>query len=301
MSSSDEKAQCLIIGANGLVGRCLAELLSAKGISWTGTFHKRPGEGLAKLDITSKEDVRDLLLKTRPDVVFNCANLAGGVDFCETNLDIAKKFHLDSTITIGAQCKSIGAAMIYISTDYIFDGTKGPYKEDDRPSPLNLYGRLKLAAEDWLKNNIEKLIIVRTTNVYGWDPETVTPNYMMSLYRTLTQGKVFRAPSYLWGNPTYARDLAAAILELYFTKKTGTYHVVGSSFVNRYEWALKACEIFGLDKNKINNITVPPPNITPRPLKSWLNNEKFCKSSKTTLHDLDLGLKLMKKEMPKNA
>ena len=292
------KIQCLVIGANGLLGAALGRLLSEKNISWTGTYNKRPKDGLLRLDITDPESVKELFFKIEPNVVFDCANLAGGVDFCESHPDIAKIFHLDSTINIGAQCKAMGAKMVFVSTDYVFDGTRGPYKEDVAPNPLNLYGKLKLSAEDWLQKNLKDAIVARTTNVYGWDPDTVTPNYMMSLFRAAKHGKPFNAPSFLWGNPTYAGDLAAALLELYLSGAAGLFHVVGDSFVNRHEWATAACGVFGLDGSKVREIKDAPSAMVPRPLKSWLNNEKFKRSYKTVLHDMRSGLELMNKDMP---
>ncbi len=295
--SGADKARCLVMGSNGLVGSRIAGIMSAKNIPWVGTCNKRPREGMVRLDITDHEAVRRLLLEVRPEAVFDCANLAGGVDHCERNPDIARAFHLDSTINIGSLCASIGAKMFFISTDYVFDGTRGPYKEDDATNPLNLYGRIKLSAEKWISENLKDGVTVRTTNVYGWDPDTVTPNYMMSVYRALKEGKTINAPSYLWGNPTYADDLAAAIVELYLKKAAGLFHIVGSSFVNRYEWAVAACDEFGLDKGKIIEVKDPPSSIVPRPLRSWLDNGKFKRSCKTGLNDMRSGLRMMKKEM----
>jgi len=191
--------QAVVIGANGLVGASVARSLTDKGIRWVGTYNRRPKEGLLKLDITSAGDVKLFLSKYSPQVVFHCANLAGGVDFCEHNPKLAVAFHLDATRQVAGCSSSAGAVFVFLSTDYVFDGGKGPYKEDDKPNPLNLYGKLKLDAENWIRDDLSKFLIVRTTNVYGWDPDTVTPNYMMSLYRTLKEKKNFNAPSFLWG------------------------------------------------------------------------------------------------------
>jgi len=289
--------ESLIIGANGLVGQRLRDILTRNNVTWAGTYNKRYEDQLLKLDITDGRELSELFSRYSPKVVFNCANLAGGVDFCEKNPKEAADFHLNATKEMGARCKDIKAKFIFISTDYVFDGKSGPYKEDDQTNPLNLYGRLKLGAEEWIRSNLSDYLIVRTTNVYGWDPLTQTPNYIMGLYRALSQGKNFNAPSFLWGNPTYAADLAEAIIELYLKNANGIFHIVGSSFVNRLEWAMKTCHILGLDPSLINEIKDPSPNMVPRPLKSWLATDKFRKTYRTPLHDVDSGLALMKEDM----
>ncbi|MFA5317250.1 MAG: sugar nucleotide-binding protein, partial [Dehalococcoidales bacterium] len=198
----------LVIGANGLVGRRVLSMLKAKGKSVSGTYNRRAEGGLIPLDITDAASLRRIFKDLAPRQVYLCANLSGGVDYCEKNPAQARRFYYDATVNVGNLCGGSGASLIFISTDYVFDGANGPYKEEDGKDPLNLYGKLKLEAEEWIRGNLEKHIIARTTNVFGWDPQTVTPNYVMNLYRTLKSGKPFNAPSYLWGNPTYAGDLA---------------------------------------------------------------------------------------------
>lgn len=289
--------QALVIGANGLVGRRVGEGLSKTGIRWKGTCNRRRGGELMHMDITDPKDVGLAFSDISPKIVFNMANLAGGVDFCEKNPEIGRAFHVTATKAIGERCMDSGALMVFVSTDYIFDGTKGPYKEDDEPNPLNLYGRLKLEAEEWIKKNLKDYIIVRTTNVYGWDPETVTPNYMMGMYRNLSNGKEFNSPSFLWGNPTYVGDLADALIELASKDASGVYHVVGSSFIHRFEWAKKACEVLGLKASLLREVKEPPSGIVPRPLKSWLDTGKFRRSFNKNLHNVCDGLRLMKDDM----
>jgi dTDP-4-dehydrorhamnose reductase len=182
----------------------------------------------------------------------------------------------------------------------VFDGKNAPYNEEDKTNPLNLYGKLKLDSEKWITNQVSKQLIVRTTNVFGWDPKTATPNYMMNLYRAIEENKQFNAPSFLWGNPTYVDDLSSAIIELCEKEMTGIFHVVGSSFINRYDWALKACEIAGWNKSLIKEIIDAPENMVPRPLKSNLSTDKFRNLCKTKLNDVNKGLELFVKSMNEN-
>lgn len=292
----DNNSTYLILGANGLLGRNVRKQLDGK-YEWYGTYHKRKESKLIKVDITSDDDLREIFRITKPNHVINCANLAGGVDFCEREPDLAKKFHLKANMLMGELCEKYSSRFVFISTDYVFDGKNAPYNEEDKTNPLNLYGKLKLDSEKWITARVSKHLIVRTTNVFGWDPKTATPNYMMNLYRAVEENKQFNAPSFLWGNPTYADDLSSAIIELCKKEMTGIFHVVGSSFINRYDWALKACEIAGWDKSLIKEIIDAPENMVPRPLKSNLSTDKFRNLCKTKLNDVNKGLELFVKRM----
>jgi len=286
----------LIFGANGLIGRAIGKQLEGK-YEWFGTYYKRKEPELIKIDITSVDNLKEIFDEIKPSCVVNCTNLAGGVDFCESHPTLARKFHLEASTVIGKLCEKYDARMVLISTDYVFDGEDAPYQENDKPNPLNTYGRLKLEAEKWLINNVVKHTIVRTTNIFGCDLKTVTPNYMMSLYRTIKANKQFKAPSFLWGNPTYVDDLASAIIELCSMEMSGVFHVVGSSFINRYDWARRACRIAGWDESFVIEMNNIPDNMVPRPLKSNLDTGKFRRLCKTKLSDVDKGIKSFVEDM----
>jgi len=292
----EEKKKYLIFGANGLLGRAASKQLEGN-YAWSGTYYKRMEPGLIQADVTSVDDLKRIFNEIKPDFVVNCANLAGGVDFCESHPDLAEQFHLDANISIGKLSEEYDSRIVLISTDYVFDGKDPPYKEDDTPNPLNVYGRLKLEAEQWLISNVSKYTVVRTTNVFGWDPTSVTPNYIMNLYKIIKGGKQFMAPSYLWGNPTYVDDLALAIVELCSIEMNGVFHMVGDNFVNRYDWARKACEVAGLDESLLIEVRNIPDNMVPRPLKSNLDTQKFQSICKTKLRGIEEGLKAFVKSM----
>ncbi|MBI3019414.1 MAG: SDR family oxidoreductase [Deltaproteobacteria bacterium] len=289
-----EKDPYLIVGASGLIGRAMSQSLSKRGIRWKGTYHSRFEPGLVKWDITNLDETKNIFSKFNPISVVLCTNLPGGVDFCDENRHIAAEFHLNSTKRIGQYCKEVNATLIYLSTDYVFDGGKYPYQEEAMPNPLNVYGQLKFQSEQWIQENLKKFLIIRTTNVYGWDPQTVTPNYMMNLYRALQKGKIFHAPSFLFGNPTYVVDLVQGILELCEKNYSGLFHIVGDSFINRFQWALDAATILGLEMSLIKELKYPISNKIERPLKSWLSNKKFKDHCKTKMHNHLEGLNLMK-------
>jgi dTDP-4-dehydrorhamnose reductase len=290
----------LILGANGLIGQQFVRLCTERGIGYVGTRYSRDIGNLRRVNFLEPGSLPGVLDEISPQVVLNCVNLAGGVNFCEENPEMARKLHVDATKVLVDWCIQKDAVFAYFSTDYVFDGKNPPYKEDDEIGPLNLYGQLKLEGERYIQQKMEHYLIARTTNVYGWDPETPTPNFLMYLYQTLQEGKTFNTPSFLFGNPTYAPDLTKAILELIDKKHYGLFHVVGKGYINRYDWAIKFCELAGLDKEKIIEVKTPPKNMVPRPLLSNLNTEKVRPILETKLHDVDEGLQLLIEEMKKD-
>ena len=114
---------------------------------------------------------------------------------------MARTFHLEGTKNITDAAKEVGAKLVFISTDYVFSDSEYPVTEEETRAPLNAYGQFKKECEDFIQESLTDYIIVRTTNIYGWDPNTMTPNYFMNVYRNLTSGSTVKAPSNLWGTP----------------------------------------------------------------------------------------------------
>ena len=287
----------LIFGGNGLVGKSFEKLLNQNyGVKVYSTSRFPVGNQIP-CDITDSESIGSCFEKVQPHLVINCTNLAGGVNFCENNPALSEKFHFEANKTMSSLSGKLNIPFVLISTDYVFDGTEAPYDEEDTKNPLNAYGKHKLKAENWIKENTSKYIIARTTNVFGWDPFTKTPNYLMQLYFDLKENKKCNAPSFLSGNPTYVDDLSQAILDLLDKNQFGIFHVVGDSNINRYDWAIKFCDLLGFDKSLLNNIDKAPKGIVPRPFGSNLNTSKLQKSVGYTLSNVDEGLNKFQKEM----
>lgn len=292
-----EVKNVLIFGGNGLVGKSFQKNLELNKKFKIHTTSRIPLENQLVCDITDSKSIKNCFDTVQPSLVINCTNLAGGVNFCENNPKLSEKFHFEANQTMSQLADDSNIPFVLISTDYVFDGTKGPYSEEDKKNPLNEYGNHKLKAENWIKENTTKYIIARTTNVFGWDPLTKTPNYLMQLYFNLSEGKTCNAPSFLSGNPTHVDDLAQAIIDLLEKRKYGVYHVVGSSTVNRYDWAVKFCDILKLDKGLLNQIDKIPEGIVPRPFESNLNTDKLENIIGYKLSNVEEGLIKFKKEM----
>lgn len=287
----------LIFGGDGLIGSNLRKITAKHGHQVFATsVNEVSFEKALYCNILHLNDLETVFEKTKPDIVINATNLAGGVDFCEKNPELSDQFHYEANVNIGNLCLKYNSKYVIISTDYVFDGSKPPYSEDDEVNPLNVYGKSKLKAEQWLLNNLPDSLVVRTTNVFGWDPTTKTPNFLMGLYFRLTDNQQVKVPDYLWGNPTHAADLSSAIVELCENNHSGIFHVVGTSFIDRYEWSMMFCSIMELDSSLIIKSDSQPQFMVPRPLKSNLSITKFRSHCKTKLHNVEEGLKMFLEE-----
>ena len=288
----------LIFGGNGLVGQSFKKLYSNNKSQKVFTTSRNPkSNDELKCDITKKEDLKKCFNEVKPTTVINCTNLAGGVNFCENNKEISQQFHFEANIEMGKLANEFKAEFVLISTDYVFDGSESPYREEDKTNPLNEYGRNKLAAEQWVQENVDRFVIARTTNIFGWDPFTKTPNFLMQLYFNLKESKSVNVPSFLFGNPTYVNDLTNAIKTLLEKSSYGVFHVVGSSKINRFEWAKQFCQIIGFDENLIKEVPNAIEGGVKRPLISNLNTDKLKNKIGYYLADVQHGLRQFQKDM----
>ncbi|MDD5356399.1 MAG: sugar nucleotide-binding protein, partial [Candidatus Omnitrophica bacterium] len=133
----------LIVGATGLIGRSIIEELNGSH-QWMGTYFSKKRSGLIPLDVNDKRRIGDIFSKEAPTHVVYCANLSGGVDFCEKNPDLARKLHFEGAVNIAGECLKHKAKLIFISSECVFDGKKESYDENDEVNPLNVYGKCKV-------------------------------------------------------------------------------------------------------------------------------------------------------------
>ncbi len=279
----------LILGADGLIGGEFVRCCRQAGIPFQGTAFARPEPDWLRLDIRQPGALPSLLDELAPQAVVNAIGLAGGVDLCERQPELGRLFHVETTRILADWCRRRGAALLFLSTDYVFDGRRPRCREEDEPRPLNLYGELKLQAERLIQERLERAVIARTTQVYGWDPGTATPNFLMQILLALQQTGRAAAPAYLFGNPTLAADLAAAMLDLWRNGRFGLYHIVGPSHVSRLEWAQQLAAELGLGREAVTPLPQPPPGAVPRPLKLELVTDKLRRASGVELHDMASG------------
>lgn len=287
----------LIIGASGLLGSKLLEACKEKyEVYGTYLSHGIEGKNFFPLDATKRIDTFKLIEKIKPDVIFDVHSLTN-VDYCELHPEEAWAVNVDGTKNIAEACKTFGAKLVFISSDYIFPGTKGSYSEKDKPRPLNYYGKTKAIGEKVIQLLDVDHIIARTAVLYGIGGLGKKP-FVGWVIENLKNEKEINVVVDQFNNPTLADNLAEILLKLYEKDAFGLFHAVGADNVSRYELALKVAEVFGLDKKLIKPIATPElRQAAIRPRKLELSTKKLQRFLGITPLGIEEGLKIVKRQM----
>ncbi|MBI5744640.1 MAG: SDR family oxidoreductase [Elusimicrobia bacterium] len=276
----------LIIGADGQVGKALSSLCVRRRIEVYGTA--LAGQGFLYLDLARPETLAPAFEKSRPDLVLLCSALTA-VDGCEKDPALAEKINSEGPALVAEECRKAGAKLVYFSTEYVFDGKAGPYGEDAPVNPLSVYGRTKLEGESACLA-LKDALSVRTTVVYNHD--TASRNFIMQLISNHRAGARMRVPRDQYSNPTYAPELCAAVLDLAEKGASGVYNVVGPDWLNRYEFALRACGAFGFDPAFLEpKLTSELGQPAARPLTAGLKTDKLFAALGRRLPPVDDSLR----------
>jgi dTDP-4-dehydrorhamnose reductase len=245
----------LVIGA-GLLGSKIIEQFAGKGEIHGADVDNslgEPGCEFHNVDITDRKAVGDLISRVRPAAVFHTAAMTN-VDRCELDKGLALRVNGTASGHIALACAKVDAYLCYISTDYVFDGRKGMYREDDPPKPLSAYGESKLLGETEVRclGDRWKWVIARSSILYGAYKKRF--NFASWIVDELGAGHPIRIVTDQAGSPTLADDLASAVVELWRKGATGVFHVAGREPISRYDFALKTCEVFGLDRSLVSPV-----------------------------------------------
>lgn len=243
----------LITGASGLYGSKLAELATTKSYEvFSGYSRDYPACGAPfQFDVSDKNLVEKAFKKVDPEVVVHAAALTD-VDKCEVNKELAWKINVEGTKNIAEAVKTRNAFIFYVSTDYVFSGETGLYKETDKTNPVNYYGFTKLKAEEIVKDLIDEHCIARASVIYGSTPAAGKVNFGLWVLNKLKKNEQVRIVTDQWNSPTLNTNLADMTLEVLERKLTGTFHLSGATRMSRYDFALQIAEKFGLDSNLIS-------------------------------------------------
>ena len=265
----------VVFGAYGLVGGCLMDELSRLGVvAWGVDKFEFPG--LFQIDVCDRQRVRQFLVEQAPDLAFIPAAITN-VDYCEENPELTYQTNVLALCDAISASRSIGAKVIFFSSDYIFDGAAGPYAEDFPANPLCAYGIQKLITEHFLTAYVEDYLIVRTTAVYGW--EKAGKNFAFRLIERLGNRQSMKAPTDQMTTPTYAPELAALTCRLALDGYRGVYNVAGTSWISRYQFACDVARTFGLDEGLIQPVkTEVLGQIARRPLIGGLKTDKLSQA-----------------------
>ena len=224
-----------------------------------------------QLDITDKYAVEKVIGEVRPDAVIHCSAYTA-VDKAEDEQELCYLVNVVGTENIAKICKEIDAKMVYISTDYVFDGTKyGLYEVDDIPNPINVYGKTKLAGEKAVQKILEKYFIVRISWVFGINGN----NFIKTMLRLGKERSELNVVADQVGSPTYTADIAPLLVDMVQTEKYGIYHATNEGECSWAEFAEEIFRLAGMDV-RVNHIaTSEYPTKAKRPMNSRMGKEKL--------------------------
>lgn len=284
----------LVIGASGFVGNILYNKLDEK--QRKGTCFSFSTDDLIPLDLMDSSGSNALISSIRPEIIYNCAALPN-VEWAEDNVEECRSVNVEAVKTLVQSANKIGAKLVHFSTDYIFDGTNGPYREDSKPNPINVYGQAKLDAETYIQENCNNWLIIRITVVYGW--ESRGKNFINGLIKRVTNGEVFRIPNDQIGSPTYADNMLDITHYLAENNYTGIYNVSGDELMDRFTFAKIAAEVFDLDSTLLVPVsTAELQQRSPRPLNAGFVLDKVKAVSPIKILNPRDGLLHMKAHSP---
>jgi len=282
-----------ITGGGGLLGSRLAEVAIEKGhdvlAGYSRSFPEK-GEPV-RLDLAEDESIREAVDSTRPDLVIHTAALTD-VDRCEAERDLACRINARGTRILAEAAKKAGAFFIYVSTDYVFDGSRGMYREDDPTGPVNHYGYTKLLGERYAE------CVARSCVIYGSRPASGKVNFALWILGRLQRGEEIRVVTDQYISPTLNTSLARMLLEAGERRLEGVYHMAGASRISRYDFACLLAECFGLDRG-----LVLPSRMSEmgwrakRPMDSSMDVSKACRDLNERPLDIYESFRILKEEI----
>lgn len=289
----------LIIGGSGLLGSKVMKAVS-KRFHTIGTYSSHPFEmencEIVQLDITNKDRTLKLIKEHNPDCVILTSALTN-VDRCETHPKEAWRINVEGPKNVSEACKENDVKLIYVSTDYVFDGEKRFYTEEDEPNPISVYGETKLAGEKAVQNTCDDYAIARVSVLYGWNTVTSKPNFVTWIIDKLKKGEEVKLFTDQYTSPTLADNAAQALLAIFKKDKKGLYHTSGKGCISRFKIGKKIAKIFELDENFIKPITSDKINLpAKRPPQSCLDVSKAEKELGIKLMTVDGGLSEMRRQ-----
>jgi dTDP-4-dehydrorhamnose reductase len=271
----------LVTGANGFLGYYLCDLLTNAGLDVLATsrgscrlpFSSRPCFKYESLDFTDQQRTAQLIMAYKPTYIIH-AGAMGKPDDCARQPELANLINVDGTAHLLDAARLVQARFCYISTDFVFDGTEGNYKEEAIRKPVNHYGHTKWQAEKLVEQYELAWSIVRTVLVYG-KPQTGRGNLLSIVQEKLSRGETYQVVDDQVRTPTYVGDLAGGIFQIIDRSARGIYHLSGQEILTPYEMAVRAAAYLSLDASLIvRTDTASFQQPAQRPLKTGLCIDK---------------------------
>ncbi|CEN91434.1 dTDP-4-dehydrorhamnose reductase [[Clostridium] sordellii] len=254
----------LVTGINGQLGYDVYKELNKRG-------HEAIGVNKDQMDLTVLSEIKRCIENRKPDAIIHCAAYTA-VDSAEDNEELCRKVNALAVQCIANCAKNLDIPMIYISTDYVFDGSKdGIYNEDDIPNPINIYGKTKYEGEVYIREILNKYYIVRISWVFGENGN----NFIDTMIRLSKNKDSLNIINDQIGSPTYTKDLAPLLVDMIETDKYGTYHATNEGFCSWYDFAKEIFDIANISMNIKAIKTSEYPTKATRPLNSKMSKQKL--------------------------
>ena len=282
----------LVTGVSGLLGLNFALAVDGKdhyviGVANTASMRWASFANI-QAELTEPGRIEKLITTHKPDVILHCAAIAI-LETCEANPELAEKVNARLPSEIALACRKHGIRMIQISTDAVFDGTRGNYSESDAPNPINIYARTKLEGERQVLENNPDALVTRV-NFYGWSAagnRSLAENFVYKLEK----GEKMLGFTDIQFSPMNVLDLADMLLEAEAKQLSGLYHLVGSEPMSKYQFGVRIAQKFGFDPSLIQPVSVMEGDLqTPRSPNLTLCTEKITKALGHELPPFDAGL-----------
>jgi len=299
-----DSKKVLVTGSNGLLGQAMVRIFredyfvmgcDISGESFNTDF---PEHEFFQLDLTQRDKVQKFFSKNKPDVIINTAAFTD-VDKSEEKRDLCWTTNVRSVENLVETVLEYAPVFVQISTDYVFDGKSGSYRETDPTNPVSYYGHTKLAAEKILRSSGLEYIIARSMVLYGHG-QKVRNNFVTWVIQQLKNQNKIKVVNDQWGNPTLVDDLSEAIKRLLEKEEYGIFHITGDEVCSRYEFAQKIIEVFGLDSSLMEEVNSSQfKQAAPRPVNSSFNLDKLSNTLDWLPGKLEESLLKLKTQLEK--
>ena len=248
------KLKFLVTGSAGLIGHQVVKDLSETHEVFSCYNKSKPEHGnIIKMDLLNHEMISNVMSEKKPDVVIHLGAMTA-VDLCDAQQDNALKINSQATEILAKECSKINSFMVYVSTDYVFDGNTGMYEENDTANPLGFYGKSKLLGEKSIQNFSSNWCIARTSTPFGLHP--TKKSFPIWVIENLQKQKQIDVLTDQFTSPTYVPSLSRMLIEISERHLTGIIHVAGASKISRYEMASLVSDKLGLDGKLLREISI---------------------------------------------
>lgn len=278
----------LVTGVKGQLGYDVVKELTKRGLEAVGV-------DIEEMDITDAESVNRVISQATPDAVIHCAAYTA-VDAAEENEAVCRRVNADGTRNIAAVCRKLDIKMLYISTDYVFDGEgERPWEPADERSPKSVYGQTKYEGELAVQELLDKYFIIRIAWVFGINGK----NFVKTMLQLSENHDTLRVVNDQFGSPTYTYDLARLLVDMVLTEKYGIYHATNEGFCSWYDFASAIFEEAGIDMKVLPVSTEEYGAKANRPANSRMSKEKLTEAGFERLPDWRDALKRYIRELKK--